>query len=330
MTLSEIDGKKLEEPEGDEAKKSAGEAMPAYPPELEGVDLRTANWEVDSQKDPTRVTFRRYLPKWELEVVKTFALAEVPAESAADSTYKAYHLTFEVQIINKGKSVRKVAYEIDGPSGLPTEGWWYASKVYREWRASGLRNVVAGFRLPNGKTDLTTQSTSRIVRDNPGPLVRPEPLQFIGVDAQYFDVALIPQPDDPSEVWFDQWETFFYGPVDRDLPTRANASFWVRSVPEEIKPQAQSKGPLTRRFLVFAGPKKPDLLAHYGLGEVVYYGWYGWVAKPLLLILHTFYRLIPNYGIAILLLTVLVRGCMYPLSRKQAQSARKCRSCSRS
>ena len=30
-----------------------------------------------------------------------------------------------------------------------------------------------------------------------------------------------------------------------------------------------------------------------------------------------------NYGIAIVMLTVLVRGCMFPLSRKQAISAQK-------
>jgi YidC/Oxa1 family membrane protein insertase len=83
--------------------------------------------------------------------------------------------------------------------------------------------------------------------------------------------------------------------------------------------------PLKEEFLVFAGPKKPKLLAQpeYGLGEIVYYGWFWWAAVPLLGILHSLYYLMGNYGIAIILLTVLVRSCMFPLSRKQALGAQK-------
>jgi len=40
-------------------------------------------------------------------------------------------------------------------------------------------------------------------------------------------------------------------------------------------------------------------------------------------ILHTFYAIVGNYGLAILMLTVLVRGCMFPLSKKQALGAQK-------
>ncbi len=44
------------------------------------------------------------------------------------------------------------------------------------------------------------------------------------------------------------------------------------------------------------------------------------------MLLHGFYRLVHNYGIAIVMLTVLVRGCMFPLSKKQALSAQKMQS----
>ena len=43
----------------------------------------------------------------------------------------------------------------------------------------------------------------------------------------------------------------------------------------------------------------------------------------MLWILHTFYFVVRNYGIAIIMLTVLVRGCMFPLSFKQALGAQK-------
>ncbi len=44
---------------------------------------------------------------------------------------------------------------------------------------------------------------------------------------------------------------------------------------------------------------------------------------PLTAILHGFYAVVGNYGLAIILLTVLVRGCMFPLSRKQALGMQK-------
>ena len=43
----------------------------------------------------------------------------------------------------------------------------------------------------------------------------------------------------------------------------------------------------------------------------------------MLAVLHFFYSIVGNYGIAIILLTVLVRGCMFPISFKQTQNMAK-------
>jgi YidC/Oxa1 family membrane protein insertase len=59
------------------------------------------------------------------------------------------------------------------------------------------------------------------------------------------------------------------------------------------------------------------------LSSLLYYGWFGWVAEPMLAILHFFYAIVSNYGIAIIMLTILVRGCMFPVSFKQAVGAQK-------
>jgi YidC/Oxa1 family membrane protein insertase len=86
--------------------------------------------------------------------------------------------------------------------------------------------------------------------------------------------------------------------------------------------------PVRHQYEIFAGPKKPDLLRRFGAGEarmddLVYFGWFGWVARPLIALLHGLHALIGNYGIAIILLTVMVRGAMFPLSRRQAISSQK-------
>ena len=76
-------------------------------------------------------------------------------------------------------------------------------------------------------------------------------------------------------------------------------------------------------FLIYAGPKKKEVLATYGLEDCIVYGWFGAVAKPLGMILHFMHRIIGSWGVAIILLTVLVRGCLYPLGRQMALNAQK-------
>ena len=117
------------------------------------------------------------------------------------------------------------------------------------------------------------------------------------------------------------------GAVPKDAAEKklTDVSFRIVSRAAQLKPDGE---PLKHSFQLFLGPKQPALLANYGppdapLGALVYYGWFGWVAEPMLWLLHGFYSLVHNYGVAIVMLTVLVRGCMFPLSRKQAVSAQK-------
>jgi len=60
-------------------------------------------------------------------------------------------------------------------------------------------------------------------------------------------------------------------------------------------------------------------LQFYGMDNVIEYGWFRAIARPLSGIMHFFQKLVGNYGVAIIMLTILVRGCMHPLSRKQVR-----------
>ena len=79
----------------------------------------------------------------------------------------------------------------------------------------------------------------------------------------------------------------------------------------------------SQSFRLYNGPKTPEILEEYELEECVYYGWFGGIAVPLTHLLHFFYGIFGNYGIAIILLTVLVRACMLPLGRKQVLNAQR-------
>ena len=299
--------------------KGDGAAIPEYVTrELPGLDLRTGTWEVLDGADQTQVQFRRKLPRWGIEVVKSYRLAEVPPESLEDSDYKAYHLVVGIRIANLGDQPRAVAYQLDGPTGLPTEGWWYANKIGREGvfgGAAGMRDVIVH---RNGEK-LKQIGCPTIADDKFGAPPQDERIRYIGVDAQYFSAVLIPRKPDPEEMWFKQWQPLRVGPR-KEIVKLTNTSCRLVSLDHELAPGET----LEHQFEFFAGPKKPRLLAQYGLDEVVYYGWFGWIAQPMVHLLHFFRNyLVFNFGLAIIMLTIVVRGCMYPMSHKQALGAQK-------
>jgi len=80
--------------------------------------------------------------------------------------------------------------------------------------------------------------------------------------------------------------------------------------------------PESRAFTLFAGPKSFSLLQSYGKGleQMVDYGWFGILAKPMFWLMKQFYSFTGNYGIAIILLTIVVRALLFYPSLKSATS----------
>lgn len=70
-------------------------------------------------------------------------------------------------------------------------------------------------------------------------------------------------------------------------------------------------------FELYAGPKDRGILraAGYDLGEAVNYGMFWFVALPLLEALRLLHRVTSNYGVDIIILTVLVKVMTIPLTR---------------
>lgn len=298
------------------------ERAPGDKAEMPGLDLYTRNWEVVSST-PDAVEFRLPVARFGLELVKRYRLAQVPAAELSNPDFPGYHLTLEVEVRNTGAQRRSVAYRLDGPNGLPTEGWWFAHKISRNSWTAGLRDVVVHF-----DAGRVTMATRQEIADTAPPLtwLSNSPLDFVAVDAQYFASALLPQKMQPNDLWLAEVRPVLLSkPTDKTEAMLANTSVQLTSAPLSL----EAGGKQTHAFQVFIGPKRTDLLSQYrnseqaDLSELVYYGWFGWVARPLTRLLHGFYWVVGNYGLAIVMLTVVVRSCMFPLSRKQALAAQK-------
>ncbi|MFZ5512360.1 MAG: membrane protein insertase YidC [Pseudomonadota bacterium] len=78
---------------------------------------------------------------------------------------------------------------------------------------------------------------------------------------------------------------------------------------------------------VYAGPQEQDKLAKIapGLELVVDYGWLTVIAAPLFWVLELLYKLVGNWGWAIILLTVLIKLIFFPLSAASYRSMAKMR-----
>jgi YidC/Oxa1 family membrane protein insertase len=81
-------------------------------------------------------------------------------------------------------------------------------------------------------------------------------------------------------------------------------------------------GKLTQQTRLFAGAKDSQILDKYEgggitfFGKAISWGWFEIVEKPILWLLRTLNGLVGNFGVAIILLTVIVRGFMFPIAQK--------------
>jgi len=73
---------------------------------------------------------------------------------------------------------------------------------------------------------------------------------------------------------------------------------------------------------LFIGPKQVDLLASIKppLDENIDFGWFGILSRPMLWLLVQIYNVVHNYGLAIIIITFIIKLLTYPLTQKSFSS----------
>ena len=94
--------------------------------------------------------------------------------------------------------------------------------------------------------------------------------------------------------------------------------------PERLAAAAvYENAPAVRTSTFYVGPKKQALLWEMGMKDVMEFGMWRWVCYPLVWVLNVFNDWIPSYGVAIILLTILVRLLFWPLTHKSTVGMKK-------
>lgn len=110
----------------------------------------------------------------------------------------------------------------------------------------------------------------------------------------------------------------FTSTIERDMKSDA---YRPESVSARVAIGANASQGVTSVFYV--GPKKQSLLWDLDMKDVMEFGMWRWICYPILWVLNACNDLIPNYGIAIILLTILVRLVFWPLTHKSTVGMKK-------
>jgi YidC/Oxa1 family membrane protein insertase len=133
-------------------------------------------------------------------------------------------------------------------------------------------------------------------------------VDWLGFTDQYWFAALVPDAGTASVDFRNVGDKLF----------RADVLYQAQTVP--------AGKAIARSTRLFAGAKESAVLDKYEdsgiakFGLAITWGWFWFFEKPFLWLLRTLNGLVGNFGVAIILLTVIVRGLMFPVAQKQFAS----------
>jgi YidC/Oxa1 family membrane protein insertase len=283
-----------------------------------------------------KVVMEAELPRLNVRITKTFTLKR-----------EDYHIGLEVKF-EALKDKVDFRYQLAGGHGLPIEGVWY-TYTYRNSIIGVIENNKVVDRNLQDSRSIGVQSGGKDVWKGDGYL------GYAAVVTQYFTSAIV--LDDQQEEGVDRKQILEWarptveGAPNAQKPFLDDITVRVNSVALELKPGQ----PVTHRFLLYNGPVKVRLLGsleHPVSRELVdryenklhlatltdfhsptFFGTIsstiGWTSAIIFFtnvmhwLLDILFGIFHNYGVCIIVLTVLVRGSMFPFSRRQALASAK-------
>ena len=130
------------------------------------------------------------------------------------------------------------------------------------------------------------------------------PVSWAGFGYTYFLFALLPENG-----------------VEEKVAVKQAKSALVMDIRSQPGPNAGGKS----RYTLFIGPKDLDVLKAVGkeLEQSIDFGWFGFISLPLLYVMRFSHRFTGSYGIDILLLTVIIKLLLAPLTHKSFVSMKQ-------
>lgn len=232
-------------------------------------------------------------------------ILEVRLEAAGSKSAKIYRFQRNSYVID-------IAHELTNTGTVPLETFGYFQ-------------LVRDSKLPEGDSSMVPTYT--------GPAVYTDKEKFQKVAFGDIDKGKTPYPKNSNDGWVGMLQHYFLGAW---LPKgNTPREFYTRQLQQglyaagvilpvgTIAPGASASVTVP----LYAGPQEQQKLAALapGLDLAVDYGWLTVIAVPLFWVLQWIHGLVGNWGVAIILLTVLIKLLFYPLSEASYRSMAKMR-----
>ena len=184
-----------------------------------------------------------------------------------------------------------------------SDGVWMTLHEEMPGSAGRYSNAIRPFAQADGDYE-TWSNLDKLTQEEP----MPGPVNWMALADRYFTLALIPSGANAGAAVF--------SPVTRGETTLHGIHYRIGRTIEPGEAVSES-------FTVYVGPKHHGLLKELapGLNKLVALGWFAFFGRFLLMLLHMFHGLIGNWGVSIILLTLLVKGAFFPLTQASFRSS---------
>lgn len=232
--------------------------------------------------------------------------------------------TVETETVGRETRVRFHYREADGQGVVRTyvfrQGYGVSVELEREGRGSAALVIGPGLGNPSAEEELNKYarpgspvaltaagSVERKAKDGLKealPLGRG--LAAAGLEDNYFLTVALPAADAAT--------TF------RPVATSLGAG---KGTAAEAEVVVAADGKLKAE--VYLGPKDPAVLEAFrpGTERLIDYGWFPFLVRPLLWAIKEIHRFVGNWGLSIIVITILIRLVLYPLTHKQLVSMKR-------
>ncbi len=205
--------------------------------------------------------------------------------------FSGYSCKLNLRFENTTDIAQDLSYEISAGSRIPAR-----HSIDSQYLEANF------FMAPEGKKTLKHLNENR-----PGKEVRSEhPIRWAAIKDRHFSTILRPETPD-----------VFHGVV-RGL---GDHHFSVSLVsPKTVIP---ASGSVSQDFLLYIGPNELEELMPLGLDDLVNFGKLDAIGKLLVGGLELLHKVFRNYGVAILVLTILINVLLFPLTRASYMSMKR-------
>jgi YidC/Oxa1 family membrane protein insertase len=142
-------------------------------------------------------------------------------------------------------------------------------------------------------------------------------VEWVATRNKYFAVAIIPEQGKSEGAYLEGSR--------RQAPDHGAVESYSISVKMPLKGEAEEK----TNYRLFLGPLEIDLLRSYnvGLENIMSLGWV-WVIRPIseyimLPLMSALHYVVPNWGIVIIIFTIIIKVALHPLTKSSMKSMKK-------